>query len=98
MLFLVRMNVKVPGHLTTEAFDALKLLERDRAQALQQSGKWRHLWRVVGKYENVSIFDVVDGAELHALLIDLPLFPYMSISVDALCDHPSALKAVSQPS
>jgi muconolactone D-isomerase len=97
MLFLVRMTVTIPTHVAPETFDELKALERDRAQALQRSGKWRHLWRVVGKYENVSVFDVADGGELHALLVDLPLFPFMSITVDALCDHPSAVSAADVP-
>jgi muconolactone D-isomerase len=98
MLFLVRMTVTIPAHVAPEEFDALKSLERERAQALQRSGKWRHLWRVVGKYENVSVFDVADGSELHALLVDLPLFPFMSITVDALCAHPSAVSATDMPS
>jgi muconolactone D-isomerase len=37
------------------------------------------------------VFDVSDGEELHALLMSLPLFPYMDIRVTALCRHPSAL-------
>ncbi|WP_084402471.1 muconolactone Delta-isomerase family protein [Cupriavidus sp. amp6] len=34
-----------------------------------------HLWRVVGRYSNVSVFDVESNDELHELLSSLPLFP-----------------------
>jgi len=38
---------------------------------------------------NLSIFDVADNAELHDLLWNLPLFPYMTIAVTPLVEHPS---------
>jgi muconolactone delta-isomerase len=56
--------------------------------ACRKKGKWRHLWRIAGQYANVSIFDVDSVDELHALLMSLPLFPYMQIEVTALCRHP----------
>ena len=55
--------------------------------------KWPHIWRVVGQYANVSIFDVASNDELHTLLGGLPLFPYMKISVTPLTRHPSAIAA-----
>jgi muconolactone D-isomerase len=45
----------------------------------------------VGEYANVSIFDVADHDELHTLLSNLPLFPYMQIKVTPLAKHPSAI-------
>ena len=39
-----------------------------RAQDLQRAGKWPHLWRIAGQYSNISIFDVADHDELHAIL------------------------------
>ena len=45
----------------------------------------------MGRYANVSIFDVENNDELHALLSSLPLFPYMDIEVTALARHPSAI-------
>lgn len=58
---------------------------------MQRDGKWRHLWRVAGRYANVSIFDAADNDELHQMLSALPLFPYMDIQVTALARHPSAI-------
>ncbi|MCW0424083.1 MULTISPECIES: muconolactone Delta-isomerase [Xanthomonas] len=91
MLFHVSMEVNLPGDMPTERAEQLKRDEKARFQQLQRSGQWRHIWRVVGQYANVSIFDVADNAELHALLLSLPLFPYMRIAVTPLCRHPSSL-------
>lgn len=91
MLFMVEMDVRVPAHIVPEQFDALKAVEKARAAELQEAGKWRHLWRVAGRYANVSIFDVADSGELHDLMTSLPLFPFMDVKVTALCRHPSAI-------
>lgn len=91
MLFKVTMDVQLPHTMPKESADALKTAERELAQSLQRSGKWRHLWRVAGRYANVSIFDVSGAAELHELLTSLPLFPFMKIEVEALCRHPSSI-------
>lgn len=91
MLFHVEMDVRLPHDLSPERADALKASERARAQELQRSGKWRHLWRVAGRYANVSIFDVESAGELHELLSTLPLFPFMQVTVTALCRHPSSV-------
>lgn len=92
MLFQVEMTVRIPHDLSPERADALKAAERERAQALQQDGRWRHLWRHAGRYANTSIFDVEGAQELHDLLSTLPLFPFMEISVTPLCRHPSSIR------
>lgn len=91
MLFKVEMVVRLPVDMPVAQADALKKTERELAQELQRSGKWRHLWRIAGQYANVSIFDVDSVDELHQLLTSLPLFPYMDIDVTALCRHPSSI-------
>lgn len=93
MLFQVQMDVRIPHDLPSERADALKQAERERAQALQASGQWRHLWRHAGRYANTSIFDVGSAQELHDILSTLPLFPFMEISVTPLCRHPSSIHA-----
>ena len=91
MLFHVEMNVNLPHGLPEQEASALKGAERERALALQRDGKWRHLWRIAGRYANVSIFDVSGPQELHDVLSTLPLFPFMEITVTALCRHPSSV-------
>jgi muconolactone D-isomerase len=65
--------------------------EKAYSQELQRSGKWRHIWRIAGQYSNLSIFDVADNDELHAILWQLPLFAFMRIAVTPLATHPSAI-------
>ncbi|MCG8347182.1 MAG: muconolactone Delta-isomerase [Chloroflexales bacterium] len=91
MLFHVEMEVQVPHDIDPAVFEDLKAREKARAQELQRQGIWRHLWRVVGRYANISIFDVADAEQLHSILIDLPLFPYMTVTATVLCHHPSSI-------
>lgn len=91
MLFKVEMDVTVPRDVEPERFDQLKAEEKTRFQQLQRAGTWRHIWRIVGQYSNVSIFDVETNAELHEILTGLPLYPFMKLRVTALCRHPSSI-------
>jgi len=91
MLFMVEMDVTIPLDFDKSEAEALKAAEKARFQELQRAGVWRHIWRVVGRYSNVSIFDVESNAALHDLLITLPLYPFMTMKVVALCRHPSSL-------
>lgn len=93
MLFQVRMTVKLPVDMPAERASKLKTDEKELAQRLQRAGTWRHLWRIAGLYANVSIFDVPDNQALHDTLMQLPLYPYMTIEVTALCRHPSSIHA-----
>ncbi|QFI69216.1 Muconolactone isomerase [Sinorhizobium alkalisoli] len=91
-MFHVEMTVSLPHDLSSDVAAELKATERERAQDLQRSGKWRHLWRVAGRYANVSIFDVSGPGELHEILSTLPLFPFMDVKVVPLCRHPSSIR------
>ncbi len=91
MLYHVRMDVCPPHDIDPDRFEEIKAAEKERAQALQREGKWRHLWRIAGHYSNFSIFDVADHDELHGILSSLPLFPFMEIEVTPLARHPSAI-------
>ena len=91
MLFHVAMTVNIPRDLPVEEAEAIKAKEKAYSQALQRQGKWPHIWRVAGRYANISIFDVESVDELHTLLSGLPLFPFMDITVTPLARHPSAI-------
>ncbi|MBR1221067.1 muconolactone Delta-isomerase [Bradyrhizobium sp. U87765 SZCCT0131] len=93
MLFQVEMNVEIPQGIAPEVVAQLKDTERLRAQELQRSGQWRHLWRIAGRYANISIFDVESNEALHDILSTLPLFPFMRVTVTPLCRHPSSVHA-----
>jgi muconolactone D-isomerase len=86
------MEVRLPHDADPQKTKQLGELEHERAKQLQQQGKWIHLWRVVGKYANISVFEVESPAELHEILSSLPLFPFMELEVIALCRHPGSLE------
>lgn len=88
MLFHVRMDVVVPPGLDVTGRVAE---EKARALELQRAGVWVHLWRIVGRYSNFSVFDVASNDELHGILSTLPLYPFMKIDVTPLATHPSDL-------
>ena len=91
MLFMVEMQVNIPLGFDADEAARLKAEEKARFQELQAAGTWRHIWRVAGQYANVSVFDVESNTQLHDILIGLPLYPFMTMKVTALCRHPSSL-------
>jgi muconolactone D-isomerase len=91
MLFYVEMKVKLPPEMDPDKAAQIKADEKAMFQKLQKEGIWRHIWRVAGQYANVSIFDVQSPQQLNDLLMQLPLFPYMTLDVRALCRHPSSI-------
>jgi muconolactone D-isomerase len=91
MLFHVRMDVHIPHDMDPDVRAQLVAREKAYCQQLQRSGKWPHIWRIVGEYANFSIFDVDSNDELHTLISALPLFPYMRVHATPLARHPSDL-------
>jgi muconolactone D-isomerase len=91
MLFHVAITVRIPFGVDPEKVKELGAKEHQRAAELQRQGKWLHLWRVAGKWSNISIFRVDGPAELHEIVESLPLYPYMELEVSALCRHPGSL-------
>jgi muconolactone D-isomerase len=96
MLFHVSINVRIPHDADPDKIKQFGAQEHERAKELQLQGKWLHLWRVAGKYANVSVFDVESADELHEILSSLPLYPFMEIDVNALCHHPGSLEPTSK--
>lgn len=90
-LFHVRMDVDIPRDLDEQVRADTVAREKAYSQRLQREGTWVHLWRIVGQYSNISVFDVESADELHEILWSLPLFPYMAVEVTPLTRHGSAL-------
>ena len=95
MLFHVSITLRVPHNTDAGEIERLSEAEHERARELQLQHKWIHLWRVAGKYANISVFDVESPAELHEILNSLPLYRLMEVEVTALCRHPGSIEAVS---
>jgi muconolactone D-isomerase len=92
MLFHVGITVRIPHGADANEIQQLSAREHERAKELQLQRKWLHLWRVAGKFANISVFNVDSPAELHEILNSLPLYPFMEVEVTALCRHPGALE------
>ncbi len=86
------MDVDIPRDLDLAVREETLLREKAYSQELQRSGKWAHIWRIVGQYSNISVFDVESADELHEILWNLPLFPYMTVEVMPLTKHGSSIR------
>ena len=87
MEFLVHMEVRdLPAG---EAGEKLLILENEHARELANLGKLRRLWRVPGRRANWGIWITTSVDELHEVLLSLPLFPYMNMTVHPLAKHPN---------
>jgi muconolactone delta-isomerase len=86
MIFMVRSTIR---HGSIEHPDWPRLLEQERLEgrALHATGVVKHVWRVPGRYEAVTIFDVQSTEELDKILWKLPLWRFMDIHVEALAVH-----------
>lgn len=93
MLFAVNMDVALPHDMEPGVRTETLAREKAYSQELQRAGEWVSIWRCVGQYSNLSIFDVRDNERLHEILWNLPLFPFMSIQVTPLAQHPSDIAA-----
>ena len=91
MHFAVRMDVSIPFDMDPQARTELLAREKAYSQELQRTGEWKNVWRCVGEYANLSIFDVASNERLHEILWGLPLFPHMKMDITPLAGHPSDL-------
>ena len=91
MHFAVRMDVSIPFDMDPQAKTELLAREKAYSQELQRTGEWKNIWRCVGEYANLSIFDVTSNERLHEILWGLPLFPHMKMDITPLAGHPSDL-------
>lgn len=95
MLFLARMDVSFPDHLTPEQVSDFQAREKEYSGNLQREGIMKGIWRVVGEYANHSIYDVRDNDHLQEVLSGFPMFKYMKIKVTPLAQHPNVTDAVA---
>ena len=92
MKFLCRMQVTFPESMSKDEVAEKVAAEKEYSQALQRSGEFEAIYRVVGRYANVSIFEVESNDRLHEILAGFPMFPYMDIETTALAQHPNSIR------
>lgn len=86
MEFLVTIEI---DHASIPAAERPRLLEAEmaRGRELRGAGMLLRIWRLPGRRANVSLYRVADADALHDALTSLPLWPWMSIRVEALATH-----------
>lgn len=88
MEFLVHIDVNLPGDLAADERAELMAREGVRGRELIAAGALRGIWRIPGRLANISYYSVADADELHRVLSSLPLFPWITVRVEALATHP----------
>lgn len=88
MEFLVHMTITLPPDLPEPRRSELLAAERVRGLELIEQGLLVRIWRLPGRFANVSLYRVADATELHAAISSLPLWPWMNVEVEALARHP----------
>jgi muconolactone delta-isomerase len=83
------VHVEVVPREGRKSVEHLIPLEAERARELAAAGIIRRLWRVPGRWENWGLWEAADADELHEAISSLPLFPHLSVHVQALASHPS---------
>ncbi len=63
-------------------------MERARVAELTEAGHVRRLWRIPGATTVVGVWHADSATELHAILMSLPLWEHLTISVETLAEHP----------
>jgi muconolactone D-isomerase len=89
MEFLVHIEVDWPPDGDPDDLARLTAAERNRASELAAQGRIRRMWRIPGERANWGLWEAPDATSLHEALSSLPLFPWTSIEVLPLAEHPS---------
>lgn len=89
MEFLVNIEVEWPGDGDPDELARLTAAERARARELAAEGRIRRLWRTPGRRANWGLWEAADATELHAAISSLPFYPWLSVEVYPLAEHPS---------
>ena len=89
MEFLVSIEIQWPPDGDPEEKERLFAAELARGQELARRGVMKRLWRVPGRWANWGLWEAPDASALHAALTSLPLWPWMSVQVHPLAEHPN---------
>jgi muconolactone D-isomerase len=82
------MAVNIPPETPEELRRDLIEQEAVRGRELMERGALVRIWRLPGRWANISLYQATDATELHQLISSLPLWPWMDVSVEALATHP----------
>ena len=81
MLYMVRSASRVPWGMEKEVARELGERQRARTAELRESGVCLHHWRAAAQHLSYAVYDAPSNAELHDILMSLPLYPYSTAEV-----------------
>jgi muconolactone D-isomerase len=92
MEYLVDFTIDIPDGTSSTDVDRRARAEAERVDALGREGHVLRVWRPVpddGRRRAIGLYRADDDVELEAILEALPLYPWMTIGVQALAPHPN---------
>lgn len=88
MLFLVKAETRLPPSMDAAERADLVARETDVGAAHVAAGRLVHIWRLPGRQANIAVWSCHNADDLHEALTSLPAWPWMTVTVDALANHP----------
>jgi muconolactone D-isomerase len=87
MEFLVTFEITGLSALPEEEVLELRQQEKDRGEEHIRAGRLLRMWRLPGQQAAMGVWRVADADDLHRQLSELPLFPYLRVTVVPLARH-----------
>lgn len=88
MDFLVELETRLPPEMPAAERESLLAREFARGRELRDSGVIGGIWRLPGRLANVGVWTAPDPGALHLAISSLPLWPWMTVTVTVLAEHP----------
>jgi muconolactone D-isomerase len=87
--FLVHVEINWPPDADPDLKEEIFQAELRRGQELARAGLCKRLWRIPGRWANYGLYEAPDATAVHEAIASLPLWPWMSVQVTALAEHPN---------
>lgn len=92
MLICTLIDVDIPRDMPPDERAALIEKEAAISKEMQEAGKLAHIWRVAGRWANVSVWNVKDNDDFHQTIGSFPMFSYLKVTVIPLSQHPNSIR------
>jgi muconolactone D-isomerase len=89
MEWLVHVEIRLPPETPADLVTQRRREEAERAAELTAAGHLLRLWRIPGQWANWGLWSAPEATTLHEVLSSLPLYPWATIEVHPLAEHPN---------
>ena len=87
MLYCIKAELSGPIEMAPEDLGALIEKERAYVKQQQETGKIKYIAYMAARKGSIIIADVADHAELHALMMGLPMYMMLRTEVTPLVEY-----------